>query len=281
MKKKNSFAIILLLILAAAVIIFGAWVFWTNTHITVTHTVIRNSRIPEAFNSFKIALVSDLHNHAWEDTLIRLLAKEKPDLIAITGDLIDSSHTNIDSAMSFIRNALKIAPVYYVTGNHEAWLKNYKALEKQLAASGVQIMDNKNAWIEKDGEKINLVGLRDPAFSFHRLEEENELVEAALKPLLNPDSYNIVLCHRPECFDVYVKLKADCIMTGHAHGGQVRIPLAGGLVAPNQGFFPKYTEGVHHQASTDMIVSRGLGNSIIPVRINNMPELVIITLSHE
>lgn len=202
-------------------------------------------------------------------------------MIAITGDFVDSSHTDFDVAMDFIEQAEGIAPIYYVTGNHEAWLTNYSELERRLIAAGVHMMDDTSEWIEKDGEKINLIGIQDPDFvergTFGGIQES--IVTAKLEPLLNEDYYNIVLCHRPELFEGYVAAGADLVLTGHAHGGQVRIPFVGGLIAPNQGLFPNYTEGVYHENNCDMVVSRGLGNSIIPIRINNMPELVIVTLT--
>ena len=104
------------------------------------------------------------------------------------------------------------------------------------------------------------------------------MVETKLASLLEPGYYNVVLCHRPELFNGYVRAQADLVLTGHAHGRQIRLPFIGGLFAPHQGFFPKYTEGIHHQGETDMVISRGLGNSVLPVRINNTPELVVVTL---
>lgn len=258
------------------------WIIWTNVNITTTHLTITNGKIPDDFLNYKIAEIADLHNHQWGNKLIRRLKDEAPDIIVITGDFVDSSHTDFDVSMEFINQAKEIAPIYYVTGNHEAWLENYSELESKLADAGVHMMDDKAEWLEKGNSKINLVGIQDPDFverdTFGGIQES--ILITKLTPLLNTDFYNIVLCHRPELFDGYVQTQADLVLTGHAHGGQVRIPFVGGLVAPNQGFFPEYTEGVYHQNKTDMVVSRGLGNSIIPIRINNMPELVMITLDN-
>lgn len=276
LKKKH----IVLICIISIILVIGLWIFFTNTNITTSHISIQNDTIPSEFRNFKIAQVSDLHNHQWKDKLIDRLLDEKPNMIVITGDLVDSSHTDFDIAMEFINKALKIAPIYYVTGNHEAWLDNYSELEKRLTDAGVNMMDDKSQWIKKGDAKINLVGVKDPDFeeraTFDGIQEA--IVTTKLQPLLNKDYYNIVLCHRPEHFECYVDLHADLVITGHAHGGQFRIPFAGGLIAPNQGLFPKYTEGLYSKNGTDMVVSRGLGNSIIPVRINNTPELVIITL---
>lgn len=264
------------------VLLVVGWIIWTNVHIATTHLTITNGKIPADFSGFKIAEIADLHNHDWGNRLISCLAKEEPDIIVITGDLVDSSHTDFDISMEFINQAKKIAPIYYVTGNHEAWLENYPELEKRLIDSSVHMMDDKTEWLERGSSKINLIGIQDPDFVGRDTLEgiQKSIVTTKLTPLLNHSYYNIVLCHRPELFYGYVETQADLVITGHAHGGQVRIPFVGGLIAPNQGLFPKFTEGVYHQGQTDMVVSRGLGNSVIPVRINNMPELVVITLKH-
>ena len=128
--------------------------------------------------------------------------------------------------------------------------------------------------------KISLIGLEDPDTVDRDESVQTFILDEALEPFAEDESYKILLSHRPEQFEVYVKHKVDLVLSGHAHGGQVRIPFAGGLVAPNQGFFPKYDSGLYVNGSTNMIVSRGLGNSIIPIRINNRPELVIITLEN-
>lgn len=251
---------------------------WTNLNFATTRITIKNGKIPDEFSGFRIAQISDLHNHQWGDRLTRRLEKEKPDIIVITGDLVDSSHTDIKVAMDFVTRAVKISPVYYVTGNHELWLDDYSDFAAMLSDSGVNIIDDKSQWIEKGPAKINISGVQDPNFVDGDDSVQKSVVKEKLESLLDKNCYNIVLCHRPELFEGYVAVGADLIFTGHAHGGQVRLPFIGGLVAPNQGVFPKYTQGVYSQNGTDMVVSRGLGNSIIPVRFNNMPELIIVTL---
>lgn len=278
MEKKKIIKIVIVVLLLIA-----GWIIWTNINFTTTHISIKNEKIPEGFSGYKIAEIADLHNHKWGDSLVNKIKEEKPDIIVITGDFVDSSHTDFDISMEFIEKVKSIAPIYYVTGNHEAWIDNYSELEKKLYEADVHMMDDTSVLIEKDNSKINLIGIQDPDFietdTFEGVQES--IVKTKLQSLLDENYYNVVLCHRPELFKGYVDTGADLVLTGHAHGGQVRIPFAGGLVAPNQGFFPEYTEGVYHEKGTDMVVSRGLGNSVIPVRINNMPELVIITLNQE
>lgn len=224
-----------------------------------------------------------MHNRDWKGQLIQKLEKEKPDAIFITGDLVDSKKTDIELAMSFIDRALQISPVYYVTGNHEAWIKNYRELEKRLLKSGVVVMDDKSSYIEREGSKIQIVGIKDSDFAkIDKLYDSNELtIEKRLERLLDKELFSITLSHRPEIFDKYVHVGADLVLAGHAHGGQYRIPFVGGVIAPNQGLFPKYTSGVYTKENTSMVVSRGLGNSILRVRINNTPELIIVTLTND
>lgn len=260
------------------------WIIWTNRTIGVSHFEINNKKLPVDFDDFKIAQVSDLHNHDWEGKLLEKIQEEKPDLITITGDLVDSSNTDFDLALDFVEAALDIAPIYYISGNHEAWLgADYSILKERLEKAGVVVMDNASSWIKKGKSRIHIIGLQDPDFTEGMMESytQEENLGNKTSELLAKESFNLLLSHRPEQFKEYVKAKADLVLTGHAHGGQVRIPFVGGLVAPNQGFFPEYSEGLYREEGTHMIVSRGLGNSIIPIRINNQPELVIIEFKAE
>ena len=143
----------------------------------------------------------------------------------------------------------------------------------------VIILENKKEELKINESSINLIGIDDPRMAHESFISDSEIVKVELdNTKYNGDKYNILLSHRPELFDTYVEKKIDLILTGHAHGGQIRIPFIGGIIAPNQGFFPKYTSGVIEKNKTTMVVSRGIGNSIIPLRINNRPELVVITL---
>jgi hypothetical protein len=238
-----------------------------------------------SFNGFRIVHVSDLHNAEFGANQSRLIGAVKdvsPDLIAITGDLIDSRHTDIEKAMDFINSAVRIAPVYYVTGNHEARTKEYAKLEAQMSEAGIVILKDEGTIIERGGDSIRLFGLNDPSFALedNRLGDNAVIIDTKLKSIPSESNeYTILLSHRPELFDVYVTNSIDLVLSGHAHGGQVRLPFVGGLVVPNQGFFPVYSDGVYEKDQTRMVVSRGLGNSIAPVRVNNRPELVIVILA--
>ncbi len=280
--KKRRFALIVFLILLIPCLI---WIHWANTSIQVTEININSEKIPEAFHGFRIVQVSDLHNTEFaesQSTLLSFIKNAVPDLIAVTGDLIDSRFTDMEIAMEFIHGVTDIAPVYYVTGNHEARTDEYSKLAEQLEQAGVVILNDESIEIEHGSEAIRLMGVNDPDFTAQgdADAEDAYVMDAKLKAMLTGEStYTVLLSHRPELFDVYADNNIDLVLSGHAHGGQFRLPFVGGLVAPDQGFFPQYSEGVYEKSRTKMVVSRGLGNSIFPIRINNPPELVVITLT--
>ena len=238
--------------------------------------------LPDAFDGYRIAHVSDLHNAEFGDRnqrLLEMLREAEPDMIAITGDLIDSRKTNIAVALAFAEEAVKFAPCYYVSGNHEARVSEYQDLKTGLEAAGVTVLDDAQVKIEVSGESITVIGVNDPSFHADYLTSDAAVMDRKLSELSSEDAgFAILLSHRPELFDTYVAHDMDLILTGHAHGGQFRLPLIGGLIAPNQGLFPKYDDGLYSEGNTNMIVSRGLGNSIIPFRFNNRPEVVLIEL---
>ncbi len=269
-KKRKQTIIITFIILIAASI---AWIAWGNTALTVTEITVESEAIPESFDGFRIAQISDLHNAEFGNNntkLIKLLESTRPDIIVITGDIVDANKTDIDVAVSFARQAALIAPIYYVNGNHEANISKYSTLRDKLAEAGVTVLENDSVMLERNGEFIKLAGANDYFF-------EGDF-ENTIHQLADDDTYTVLLAHRPEYFDLYVESGAELVFSGHAHGGQFRIPFIGGVIAPGQGLFPKYDSGMYTEGSTAMIVSRGLGNSIIPFRINNRPEIVVAEL---
>ena len=273
-----------LFIVVFVLVVLIVWTLWGNTALEVNEYEVVSDRIPQGFEGFRIAQVSDLHNAEFgegNEKLIQLLSQTDPDVIVITGDLIDSRHTDIEIALDFARQAIKLAPVYYVSGNHEARVREYEDLKMGLAEAGVVILENQKVQITREGESITLMGIDDPSFQEDYLFGDSESVaRQAIENLQNEsDGYTVLLSHRPELFNLYVDTGMDLVFSGHAHGGQFRLPFIGGLVAPNQGFFPEYDAGLFSEGSTTMIVSRGVGNSIIPIRVNNRPEIIVATLS--
>lgn len=283
LKKKKFLTIFFVIFLAGSIL----WLYWGNHSIEVTHFFIADKLIPQPFDGFRIVHVSDLHNSEFgenQSILLRKISDAKPDIIAITGDLIDSRHTDIDTAMEFVEAASQIAPIYFVTGNHEAWSGVYPDLKDRLKQAHVTILENEKISISQKGAFISLVGLADPDFTLSNdlFGETDAMVNKMLQDIADNDSnYTIMLSHRPELVNIYANHPINLVLAGHAHGGQFRIPFIGGVIAPDQGLFPKYTAGKYKVSQTQMIVSRGLGNSIVPVRINNRPELVVIELNHQ
>ena len=281
MKKPNKKTVLIVSVLV--ILCLGIWTLWGNIALEVNEYEIVSDRIPEAFAGFRIAQVSDLHNKDFGEgygQLLTLLSEINPDIIVVTGDLIDSRQTDLDVALEFAWQAGKIARVYYVSGNHEARVPEYEDLKTGLVKAGVVILENQKVEITREGESITLMGIDDPSFQEDYLFGDSKSVaRQAIENLQNEsDGYTILLSHRPELFDLYVETEMDLVFSGHAHGGQFRLPFVGGLVAPNQGFFPKYDAGLFFEGSTNMIVSRGVGNSIIPIRFNNRPEIIVATL---
>lgn len=271
-KKVSKKAMVICLIIMAAIMLYKG-----NTSIGVTRITVSDEKIPDSFKGFRILHISDFHNAKFgegQKKILDMIKSESPDMIAITGDLVDSRRTDIDTAMELIDGITELGiPVYYVTGNHEARIDDYDELEKRLTESGVRLLRNEKETIEINGESITIAGADDPAFGLTGKDFSDMLKGLA------DENYTILLSHRPELFDLYCEAGTDLVLSGHAHGGQVRIPFVGGLVAPNQGLFPEYTEGLYEKDGIKMIVSRGLGNSIIPLRVNDPPELVLITLN--
>jgi len=166
---------------------------------------------------------------------------------------------------------VKLADVYYVLGNHEVATNKVSEIYEVLSSLGVHILANESTVIERNGERLAIVGIEDPLMG-RTTEDMLEMVN------VQPDVLTILLAHRPEVFNTYVNYEIDLVFAGHAHGGQVRIPGIGGIFARGQGLFPKYTAGVYEENSTTMVVSRGLGNSSVPFRIFNLPEIVVMEL---
>ena len=273
---------IILAIGALALVTLLIWVLWANTDPELTECTVACPALPDAFDGFRIAQVSDLHNSEFgedNETLLAVLRSAQPDIIAITGDLIDSRRTDVATALAFVENALEIAPCYYVTGNHEARLKEeYASFKAELLNLGVVVLENDSVLLERDGQTVTLLGVQDPSFGTDYSPDWDATTMERNLAAFPQEGFRILLSHRPEFMELYSRYEMDLVLTGHAHGGQVRLPLLGGLYAPGQGIFPEYDAGLFEKGDTQMIVSRGIGNSIVPLRFNNRPEVILITL---
>lgn len=261
-------AIILLIVIA--LFLFCSF---QNSHLETTYYSYKAEQLGVDLDGYRIVQISDLHNAKFgknNQKLVDRIRECEPDMIVLTGDLVDSNHTNVDRAVQFVDEIVKICPVYYVTGNHEYWLdtSEYEKLMDGLASAGVIILDDQVVEISRGDAKFRLVGLDDKS-----------LADGTLEALLSDEKeLTVVLAHEPQYLARYAGTGVDLVLSGHAHGGQFRLPFVGGIVAPDQGFLPEYTAGEYYMNGTEMIVSRGLGNSVIPVRLFNYPEIVCVEL---
>ena len=277
-------------VLLALALIGLAYMLWENTHFVITNYEYKAPKVPREMNGLRLLQISDLHNQSFGKGNRRLLqisdlhnqsfGKEnrrlleavrrcEPDGIMITGDLIDSTFTDTDKALTFAKALTDIAPVYYCTGNHEHRLEAVE-LERFLADledAGVCVLWDRAVPFYGG----TLAGLQEPSGREHSV---RELIRD-----IPEEDFVLLLSHKPHYFEHY--LDADLVLTGHAHGGQVRLPWIGGLFAPGQSWFPKYTEGFYTMEDTTMLVSRGAGNSHRIPRVFNFPELVLLTLRCE
>lgn len=273
MKKKILFIITLLLL---CTVVFS---YFQNNWLSISRFTITSHEITG--DGLKIIQLSDLHSKEFGENQHRLVTKVQalsPDIIAFTGDIIDKDKYDEKTVLSLLKQLKEIAPTYYVTGNHEYWSGKYDQLEKIIKSTGVTILHNQREKLQLNGTTFLLAGIADPAISNEASAVTVETELAKTLEGVNDQDFVVLLSHRPELFSIYAEHNIDLVLSGHAHGGQVRLPFVGGLVAPDQGFLPKYTAGKYEQDDTAMIVNRGLGNSIIPQRVFNTPEIVEITI---
>lgn len=217
----------------------------------------------------KIAQISDLHGKAFGRGNRRLIAKvtaQNPDFVVITGDIIHRyTPKNKKNALELVSALSSICPVLFAAGNHELRNVGYRFFRRDLIAAGACVLDDCSCEISG----LTVVGLKCSSL------KNDRLFAATPKEV----GYKIALAHMPHFLERYERAGYDLVLSGHAHGGQWRIPFTRrGIYAPGQGLFPKYTEGLHAAGKTKMIISRGLGNSEFPLRLNNQPELVIVNL---
>lgn len=270
--------------LIIALVLIIIWIIHGNTALEINTISVSSTTLPQEFDGFRIVQISDLHNAEFGKDNAKLISAIKDadaDIIVITGDIIDSRRTNIDCALRFAGEAALVAPTYYVNGNHESRLEDteYVRLKNGLEQADVTILENDTADVLQGDEMITLVGINDPKFPMELVDDvTGQNIEHQLMNVIpQNDNYKILLAHRPEYFDLYAG-KVDLVFSGHAHGGQFIIPFVGGGYSPGQGFMPEYYDGIYEQSGTSMIVSRGIGNSIFPFRINNKPQIVVAEL---
>lgn len=270
-------------ILLAALIVLAGFFAFENNDIVVSKFTYFSERLPKAFDGFVIAQISDLHNKrfgAKQKQILQKLKDVSPDLIVVTGDVLDHRRYDFAPVMELMQGAKELAPVVYAPGNHEESSGRYLEIKEALLRAGVTVLNDASYTVSRGDDTVTVLGVLDPAFS--KLRQSHKTDASDMRRFLNTqyeeDDFTILLSHRAELLKLYSEVGVDLVFAGHAHGGQIRLPFIGGLYAPGQGIFPKYTSGRHDADDTTMYVSRGLGNSVFPLRIFNRPELVVVTL---
>ncbi len=312
----------------------GRFVRWNNKAVETTQYDFCSPKIPDSFDGFRIAQVSDVQSQWFgkdQQDIINSVRDIDPDIIVITGDLVDRNHTDFSCAIRTVERLLEIAPVYYINGNHELSLpkNSINSMYRRMKDMGVRMCRNRFWAVERGDERLMIAGVaqesvrrayvmgrrfaknkypEEDAKKYARIEKRlkkeltgknrkeifkivrDDVLAKRLKgvwkqgrgyPKDDIEDFVIMLTHCPQYIRAYAEVKPDLILTGHAHGGQFRLPNGQGVLAPGQGFFPEYTCGLYKMGDSTMLVSRGLGNSTFPLRLNNRPEVVALTLRRD
>lgn len=279
---------ILLIIIAVMVLACLISLWLSYNWLTVSKFTVTDDKIS---GSFRIVLISDLHEHRFgggNEKLAEKIREQSPDLIIIDGDMINSDSENADTAVEVVRRLNGIAPVYYSLGNHEYdyMAAGHGELPEELEAAGAEVLNYKNIDIEIKGNRIRLGGLYEYGFETSMQSEEvNAGVTEYLEQYTGTDRYLIMCAHRPESFypwDTADQWGIDLVLSDHLHGGQVIIPGVGGLYNPLDGFFAEFDYGQYKLGDSDMIITRGLGSNLkmLP-RFNNPPEIAVVDVEGE
>ena len=256
--------------------------------IAVRKFVVESEKIPAGFDGCRIVHISDLHGRwfgAEQEKLLEAVRRQKPEVILMTGDWVDRDYQGEDErcCQVVVKGLLEIAPVYGIIGNHEARAKHRSYLIEELSRLGVCLLLDETIVLKRRCDSIHLVGFETP-YQAPLKEDLSELkrLEEEYREALNPRKaegesvYRLVMAHRPELIDMYQQLELDLVLSGHAHGGLMRLPVGYRLLAPGQSWFPKYTHGMYQKEETRMIVSCGLGGP----RIFIQPEIGVIVLKN-
>jgi len=264
------------LILFLVVAIFLLCLYDSNYVLDVEYFSVRLEGLPKEFDGFKIVHISDLHGAEFGENnadIIRILKRENPDIIAITGDIVDN---NSDIPMLFNTAFViaEVAPTYYVPGNHEYGTRRSSDIFRILERAGVIVLRNQSDTIKRGGDEIKIVGIDDP-YGPSDMMPMQDVIELVRR---KSDSFILMLNHRYDRLDEYADLDVPFVLTGHAHGGLIRLPFTDGLIGPGRVLFPKHTNGIYREGNTTMLTSRGIGNASFSLRLFNRPHIPIITL---
>lgn len=246
-----------------------------------------NLKSDKITGNLKIVLISDLHNKEYgqnNEELVKIIKEQKPDFIAVTGDMVTRSFVNDDNMKNILSKLSEVAPVYCCLGNHERAISDKIDFKADITSCGAVLLDNEDTlFTAKSGEKVLIGGLSDyPYYEFNApgYDTPERYFWESFKEK-SEDYYSILLHHQPEYItDMVAQSDVNLVLCGHTHGGLVRIPFIGGVIVPNQGFFPQYDKGEFDFDNTTMIISGGLGVSNPVPRFNNQPEICVINIRH-
>lgn len=257
----------------------GVWFHWQQTGLDPEVVTISDARLPEEFSGFRVTLVSDVHCAIFgEDNkaLLAAVAEQRPDMIAVTGDLLDRFHTDFTMVEPLCSGLAAIAPTYYVTGNHEWGLggKTVRGLKQVIAACGVTILSNEYKVLRRENASLVVAGIDDPN-GYRDQKKLPELMSEIRADMGDP--FVLLIAHRNDG-ELYAKCGVDVAVCGHAHGGLIRLPFTDGLISINRTLFPTWTSGAYQLEHGHLVVSRGLGNSGQTFRIFNRPHLPLLVL---
>ena len=247
-----------------------SYLYFDLHSIAVKRYTIVISKLPIEFQGFTILHLTDLHSKEYGDAqrhLIELINRQQFDVVAITGDLVDKSNPSMEPAIALVKG-LQSKPIFFVPGNHE-WWTNYQ-IKSPLEDLGVHILENGQFKYNIGNSHILIMGVDDPYLGRDQLNMALAGVSDSVPKVL--------LAHAPNIFSKAVEANVDLVLVGHTHGGQVRLPLVGAVVAPGQGLFPEIDYGQFTSGSTNMIINGGLGESVLPIRFYNRPEILLVTL---
>lgn len=260
-------------------VLLGVFLLWQNFSIHSTAEEIACPSLPGEFEGLRIVQISDLHGRALGKDHRRLLAaveESRPDLICITGDFFGSVE-EWERILPLLPGLQALAPTYYVTGNHEWQVPELRSKLREMESAGIRVLDNDYNVIERGTQRLVIAGVHDPCGPFDQ-KTPAQLV-AEIRRDQGEDAFLLMLAHRNDGLSIWAELGVDLVLSGHCHGGVVRLPLAGGLFGPGRELFPNYDSGSYKEGDTRLYVSRGLGYSRVKLRLFNRPHLPLLVLN--